>query len=126
MDTLITTSFMVGFVGDSILQFSVNNLGFNMGLKNYFIKHGRVESLFIAGGIVALALILYTVVLKLPLTYTNLFIYGIVLDFIFRLTRFFPSLDEYYDRLSIPETAIIGGSIPVMLPLFVYKNFVLH
>jgi hypothetical protein len=123
MIDLISVAFLTGFVGDAITQFSINNLGFDMGLKNYFKKQGRVEALFIGGAIVALAYILYIHVLNLPLTYTNLFIYGIVLDFIFRYTRFFPSLNEYYDKLSIPQTAIIGGSIPAMLPLFIYKNF---
>ena len=123
MIDLVTVAFLVGFVGDAITQFSINHLGFDMGLKNYFKQHGRVESLFIGGAIMSLAYILYMYVLKLPLTYLNLFIYGIVLDFIFRYTRFFPSLDEYYDKLSIPQTAVIGGSIPAILPFFIYKNF---
>ena len=71
MIDLITLAFLVGFVGDAILQFAVNNLGFDMGLKVYFKQHGKFESLFLAGGIVALAYIIYLSILKLPLTYFN-------------------------------------------------------
>jgi len=123
MIDLITVAFLTGFTGDGVTQFSVNHLGFDMGLKNYFVQHGRVESLFIGGAIVALAYIIYIYVLNLPVTYTNLFVYGIVLDFIFRCTRFFPSLNEYYDKLNIFETSVIGGAIPAILPLLIYKNF---
>ncbi len=120
-DSLITIAFMVGFVGDAILPIAVTSFGSDIGLKNYFIQHGKVESLLIGAAIVCFAYILYTVVLKLPLTYTNLFIYGILIDFVFRFTRFFPSLNEYYDKLNIFQTSVIGGSIPAMLPYFFYK-----
>ncbi len=63
-DSLITIAFMVGFVGDAILQIAVNNFGYDMGLKNYFIQHGKVESLLIGAAIVCFAYILYTVVRK--------------------------------------------------------------
>ncbi len=120
---IVSIAFVTGFVGDAVLQFSINNLGFDMGLKNYFKQHGQVESLFIGGAIVALAYILYIYGLNLPLNYFNLFLYGIVIDFIFRFTRFFPSLNEYYDKLSIFETSVIGGSIPAILPFFIMQLF---
>lgn len=122
MIDLVTVAFLTGFVGDAITQF-LTNIGFDMGLEKYFKQHGRVESLFTAAAIVALAYILYIYVLKLPLTYTNLFVYGFILDLIFRYTHFFPSLNEYYDSVSILKTSIIGGSIPAILPLLIYKNF---
>jgi hypothetical protein len=123
MIDIVSLAFLTGFVGDAVLQIAVNKLGFDMGLRDYFVQHGRVEALFIGGAIVVLPYIIYIYLLNLPLTYTNLFMYGIVVDFIFRYTRFFPSLNEYYDKLSIPETTLIGGAIPAILPLFIYKNF---
>ena len=123
MIDLVSLSFLVGFVGDAVLQFAVNKLGFDMGLKVYFKQHGKAESLFIAGGIVALSYIIYLLVLNLPLTYLNLFIYGFIIDLIFRYTHIFPSLDESYYKYPVLQTAIIGGSIPAMLPYFIYKNF---
>jgi hypothetical protein len=120
-DSLITIAFMVGLVGDMLLQIYTNNVGDDMGLKNYFIQHGKVESLLIGAAIVCFAYILYMVVLQLPLSYTNLFIYGILVDFVFRFTRFFPSLNEYYDKLNIFQTAVIGGSGPAILPYFIYQ-----
>lgn len=123
-DKLITIAFMVGLVGDMLLQIYTNNFGDGMGLKNYFEQHGKVESLLIGAAIVCFAYILYMVVLQLPLSYTNLFIYGILVDFVFRFTRFFPSLNEYYDKLNIFQTAVIGGSGPAILPYFIYKVFV--
>jgi len=48
----------------------------------------------------------------------------ILVDFVFRFTRFFPSLNEYYDKLNIFQTAVIGGSGPAILPYFISKMFV--
>ena len=111
---LICISCAVGIIGDTGLQMSG-------AMKPYFERHGRAESIFLACGMFAIFSILYFHVFNFPRTYVALFAYGLVLDAIFRSTMLFPSLKEYYETNSIFFTAVIGGSIPVMLPLFVFQ-----
>ena len=121
---LISLSFFVGFIGDVLLQFGSKQLHWGgstgWGLKSYFSQHGSVESLFIAGGMMIFFYMIYFYLIALPFYYLYLAIYGIVLDFIFRKTRIFTSLDGYYDYFNHFWSAI-WGAIPLMLPLFVYQ-----
>ena len=118
---LIVISCLVGFTGDTLLQIG-SKLGgpTSWGLKPYFIQHGQVESIFIAGGMMTIFYIIYLYFLQLPINYMYLAIYGIILDFIFRITMIFPSLSEYYNYFNYFWSAV-WGAIPLVLPLFIYN-----
>ena len=115
-------SFLVGIIGDIILQTWVKLAGDVVGLKSYFMEHGIVESLLIAGGLMYVVTIIYEQT-KFKINYLNLFIYGIIIDLIMREFNLFPSLDEYYKVLNYFESAILGG-LPMILPLF-FKDYIL-
>ena len=123
---IVSTATSVGFVGDAILQ--VASQKFKMGgptgwgLKEYFKQHGKVESLFIPAGMLSIFYIFYIYVLKLPMTYTNIAIYGIIIDYIFRTFMIFPSLVGYYEYFNHFWSAV-WMAIPMMIPLFVYLKF---
>ena len=109
--------FITGFFGDIFLQYVQSNV-MDIGLNSYFKVHGKLESMLIAGGLMA-GLILPFQIFKIPITLTTMAIYGTGLDFIFRYARIMPSLDEYYKHNGIAVTSIIGGAIPMMLPLII-------
>jgi hypothetical protein len=117
---LLTSAFMVGFIGDLLLQLLTKGLGLGgssgFGLISYFNQHGVAESMFIAGGMLVFFNILYINLIKLPLTVFNLALYGVILDLIFRLTMLFPSLHGYYQHLNYFWSAF-WGAIPMILPL---------
>ena len=120
---IVSLSCVTGFAGDALLQAGVKlNMGgpSGWGLKDYFKQHGAVEALFIPGGMLTIFFVIYIYVLQLPLTYTNLAIYGVVLDFIFRKTMLFPSLDQYYEYFNYFWSAV-WGAIPMMIPLLLLK-----
>ena|SRR3972149_9620612 len=117
---IISIATLTGFFGDVLLQLLVHFGVGEWGLKSYFQQHGRAESLFIASGMMALFYTIY-VLLGLPLKFEYLAIYGIILDLIFRLTRLFPSLDNYYKSLNYLESAI-WGVIPMIIPLLIYNQ----
>jgi hypothetical protein len=119
---LVSTSFLVGFFGDLILQISSPRLGgpTGWGLTPYFKQHGKAESLFIAGGMMALFYILYLYVFRLKLNYLYLAIYGIVLDLLFRWFRIFPSLDGYYGYLNY-FWSFFWEAFSMVLPLFIFR-----
>ena len=114
-ERLLVLACLVGFMGDAGLQFLVGNAGLDRGLKGYFTQHGSAESMFTAAGMITLFYVIY-MGLNLPLNLVGLAIYGVILDFIFRKTRLFPSLDGYYKSFNYFSSAI-WGAIPMMLPL---------
>ena len=115
---------ITGFIGDILLQIGAKYFGFGgktgWGLIPYFRQHGSTESLFIAGGMMSLFYIIYLYLIPLPVTYSYLGGYGIVLDFIFRKTMLFPSLSGYYNYFSYAGSAF-WGAIPAIVPLFIYR-----
>ena len=119
---LLTISCLTGFIGDASLQFLSRYMGgeTGWGLKEYFKLHGPVESLFIAGGMMTLFYIIYFVFLELPLNWYYLAIYGIILDWIFRETMLFPSLEGYYKALNYFWSAF-WGAVPMMMPYGIMK-----
>jgi preprotein translocase subunit SecG len=120
---IVSLSCVTGFAGDALLQVGVQKgMGgpTGWGLKEYFKQHGAIEALFIPGGMLTIFFVIYIYVLKLPLTYTNLAIYGVVLDLLFRETMLFPSLDKYYKYFNYFWSAV-WGAIPMMIPLFLLK-----
>lgn len=112
---------LVGFFGDVLLQLMVKKGGKDWGLKGYFEQHGSVESLFIAAGMMSLFAVIYIYLLKLPLKWEYLIIYGIVLDLIFRVFMIFPSLKGYYSHLNYFWSAV-WGAIPMLLPLMILNG----
>ena len=122
---LLAIACFTGFIGDFLLQTGVR-LGLGgptgWGLKEYFRLHGPVESLFIPGGMMSLfyALFLLSVI---PVTFMNLALYGVFLDFIFRIFMIFPSLKEYYVFFNYFWSAV-WGVIPLCLPLLIGR--ILH
>lgn len=119
---LLTISCLTGFIGDASLQYLTKYMGgeTGWGLKEYFKQHGPVESLFIAGGMMTLFYIIYFVLLELPLNGCYLAIYGIILDWIFRETMLFPSLEGYYKALNYFWSAF-WGAVPMMMPYGIMK-----
>ena len=121
---LIVISCIAGFVGDALLQFGSNVLKLGgqtgWGLKSYFAQHGSSESVFIAGGMMTLFYVIYLDFLKLPPVWYYLAIYGIILDYIFRITMLFPSLKGYYKHLNYFWSAF-WGAVPMLIPLFIVK-----
>ena len=119
---LIAIACLTGFVGDFLLQIftKVFKMGgeTGWGLLEYFKQHGSVEALFIAGGMMTLFYVIYLKVLRLPVNYTNLAVYGVVLDLIFRKLMIFPSLSGYYTNLNYFESGL-WGAIPMILPLLI-------
>lgn len=120
MLNIISIACLTGFFGDALLQSAVNNFGKDWGLKHYFAQHGQAESLCIAAGMMGLFYIFYLKVTRLPLNYIYLGFYGVILDFIFRKTMIFKSLDGYYKALNYFWSAV-WGAIPMILPFFIYN-----
>jgi hypothetical protein len=120
---LISLSCFTGFFGDAGLQFLSRFMGgpTGWGLKAYFKQHGSAESLFIASGMMTLFYVIYIYILGFPISLYYLAIYGIILDYIFRVMRLFPSLDGYYKSLNYFWSAF-WGAIPLMMPLIIYKT----
>ena len=113
---ITTKAFFIGIIGDATLQLIVKIKGNFAGLKGYFEQHGIFESMCIAGGIMFIATYLYKQ-MKLPLTIPYLFIYGGILDILWRQLNLMPSLEHtYYDALN-PIQSFIWGSIPMLLIL---------
>lgn len=111
--------FFVGFVGDGLLQWIVQMRGNIANLKPYFTQHGRLESMFIAGGMMFLFGYLYTkfrLVFQLAPNNLHLFLYGGVLDIIWRQFHLFPSLTYTYYTANNQIESFIWGGIPMVLP----------
>ena len=121
---LISIAFFVGFFGDLLLQILTKHFKMGgptgWGLNEYFLQHGEVESLFIAGGMMALFFIIYLKVFRLPVNYLYLAIYGVILDVLFREFKIFPSLKGYYSQLNYFESTA-SEALSIMLPFFIYS-----
>lgn len=115
---LVVSATLVGFFGDAILQVGTPMIrkDDDWGLKKYFAQHGAAEALCIAAGMMALFYIFYLFVLRLKPDWRLLALYGVILDYVFRKTMIFSSLDDYYAKLSYFESAL-WGAIPMVLPL---------
>jgi len=119
---LLAIACLTGFIGDSTLQTGVRlGLGGSTGwgLKDYFRLHGRAESVFVAGGMMSLFFALF-LLSGIPITFLNLALYGIFLDFIFRIFMIFKTLKEYYEFFNYFWSAV-WGAIPLCMPLAIYK-----
>lgn len=113
MEGFLEGSLLVGFLGDLFLQWFFPS---RYGLEGYFKKHGPLMSMFIASGMMGVFSLLY-VFLGLKLTILGVFIYGAILDLIFRFSPFLnPLLGEYYSTNGMGWTMLWGG-IPFVLSL---------
>ena len=122
---IITNATLTGFFGDASLQLLTSKgLGgpTGWGLNSYFSQHGRIESLFIGAGMMAVFFVIYIYILKLPLKPTYLAVYGMLIDIVFRKFRIFPSLDGYYKNQSYFDTMIVGGSLPTII-VFLFSSY---
>ena len=113
---LLIIACATGFIGDAILQ--ITGIG-NNGLASYFQQHGRAESLFIAGGMMTGFYSIF-LLFKIPLTFLNLALFGVIIDLLFRKTRIFPSLDGYYEMLNYGWSAF-WMALPMCIPLIIKK-----
>jgi hypothetical protein len=123
MISLIGISALTGFVGDAILQYISPRLSpqsDGWGLNPYFKQHGSAEALFVAAGMMAIFYVLYLDILGLKPSFTNLAVYGILLDLFFRETMLFQSLTGYYTALNYFWSGF-WGAVPMMLPFLIYK-----
>jgi len=99
-ERLVTIACLTGFFGDVFLQLApkFSSLGgpTGWGLDEYFRQHGRVEAMVLAAGLVGMTYIVYLLT-GLPVTVSNMFLYGCLLDVIvFHKWIIFPSLRSYY------------------------------
>jgi hypothetical protein len=119
---LISLACLVGFAGDIGLQIISPHLGGedHWGLKDYFQQHGKVESVFIAMGMLTVFYIIYLLILRLPTTWYYIALYAVILDLLFRLTMCFPSLQGYYNHLNY-FWSFFWAIIPMLLPFWIYK-----
>jgi hypothetical protein len=113
---LATSGFFTGMIGDIILQIITHWRGNFAGLRDYFFHHGILESIFIAGGILFTGGWIYQM-LGLPLSYVHIFIYGCLLDIIYRNFHLMPSLDPTYHEALPPWLSMIWGGISMVLVL---------
>jgi len=115
---LETQSFFIGFFGDLFLQFIVHVRGNIANLKMYFQLHGILESACIAGGMMFLFMYIYLKILKLKIDLYLLFIYGGILDIIFRQFNLMKTLQYTYYTANNQFESFIWGGIPMILPYF--------
>jgi hypothetical protein len=109
---------LTGFLGDAGLQILDDG---NWGLTQYFRTHGRVESLFIAAGMMGVFGSFYLLA-GFPLAILPLLLYGGVLDLLFRYTMLAGSLEGYYQAMPVWLSFLWGG-IPFLLALTLFQSF---
>jgi hypothetical protein len=122
-----SSAFVVGLVGDILLNFSTQNLGYDFGLKKYFKHHGALEAMFIAAGLMWasmwLGLKLWPLDINHPDTVLFLFLFGSVVDVLFREYRLMPTLDGMYKSLH-PFLSMIYAGGPLVLSYYAAKFYV--
>jgi hypothetical protein len=121
---ILALALLTGFFGDLLLQIATKQFGMGgpsgWGLGPYFRKHGTNEAMCVATGMMGMFYVVYLYVLKLPLRYDYLALYGVALDLLFRQANLFPSLSGYYAHLNYFWSAV-WGAIPMVIPLFLIR-----
>lgn len=107
-------AFIIGVLGDAGLQAfnKYTSYGKDWGLDTYFAKHGSVESLFIAGGMLVGFELLYDKIFPTK-EYLYLFALGGIIDVVFRTTMPMASLEDYYNQ-NHPLFTIFWAGFPAM------------
>ncbi len=128
---IIALALLTGFFGDILLQILVKKTNTTLfhsllggptgwGLVPYFTQHGSNEAMYVAAGMMGMFYVVYLYVLRLPLRYGYLALYGVALDLLFRQANLFPSLAGYYAHLNYFWSAV-WGAIPMVIPTFLYR-----
>jgi len=111
-------AFCVGFSGDLALQVLVRLNLLDSGLAGYFVRHGPFESACIAAGLMYIAAWVYVHQAgDEPREIGRPFVFGCVLDILFRLFRLMPTLDGYYAALT-PFVSMVWGGIPMVMAVY--------
>ena len=112
-------AFFIGVAGDLGLQTlnKYTSKGKDWGLDTYFAKHGPVESLFIAGGMLVAFELLYDKIFTTK-EYLYLFLLGGVVDVFFRTTMPMESLKDYYNQNNPLYTIFWAGFPATWLKVF--------
>lgn len=110
---------ITGFLGDFGLQ--ILDRG-KWGLTEYFNKHGRLESMFTAAGMLAVFGTMWVYFAGGPPTIMQAMIYGAFLDMGFRYEMPMKSLSTYYRECDLWFTIPWGG-IPFVMALFIMNVF---
>lgn len=100
---------IVGALGDGLAQI----LPHGKGLEQYFQKHGRIESMLIASGVLGIFFTIYGI-FQLRFTFWSVWILAILLELLGRL-GVLPSLLTYYKSQNVLWTFLVAGLIPVFL-----------
>ena len=111
-----TANFFIGFFGDILLQLIVKVRGDIAGLAPYFKLHQPFESASIAGGLMFLVAYIYDK-LGFKKSFINLFIYGGILDILWRNLNLMPTLEHTYYKALGPVVSFIWGGIPMVIYL---------
>lgn len=111
--------YLYGVVGDAALQVISSNStkGEEWGLNTHFKEHGKLASLFIAGGMTTGTYALASLVARGKPGLVTLAITGGALDVLFRTQMLMPSLRDYYKQLS-PCMSIFWASFPSALMFY--------
>ncbi len=123
MDATCINVFAYGVVGDALLQIisAYTNKGEEWGLNTHFREHGKLASLFIAGGMTTGTYLLSMVFQPFwrtpPYGKPSMVILaatGAMLDVLFRKYMLMPSLRDYYRQLS-PGMSVFWAAFPSAL-----------
>lgn len=117
---MLTSSFIIGFFGDLGLQLIAHVRGDIVGLSDYFKQHHSLESAFIAAGMMVGFTLLYQLS-GLPVSWSNLFLYGVVLDVIFRNVNLMPSLTDTYYKHITPLNSMLWGGLPFVMSWYLER-----
>ena len=115
------TAFVVGVIGDLLLNKGTRMGVLRSGLLDYFNMHGIFESTMIAGGLmasstwVAMGLSPATTFKQLVLFMT---LFGFGLDLMFRYGNLMPSLRGMYDTLKV-FTSMLWAAGPLVFSLVI-------
>lgn len=116
-EKLISIACLTGFFSDGLLQIFTASSNV-LGLKSYFHEQGRLQSLFIAAGMTGIFYIVYLYLLKLPVVWTYLAMYGVIIDLVFRHFALFQGLRNYYQATNYVYSGFFAA-VAMVLPLFV-------
>jgi hypothetical protein len=119
-EKLVSIACLSGFLTDGLLQIftKFSNV---LGLKAYFHDQGSLQSLFIAAGMSGIFYIVYLYLLKLPVVWPYLALYGILIDLVFRRSALFPGLHNYYQKVNYVSSGFFAAT-SMVLPLFIAKH----
>jgi hypothetical protein len=122
--TVLSTAFVVGLIGDGLLNLIISNSDYDWGLKEYFQTHGPLEAMFIAS-----SLMMVTMASGLGLwggvnksnSYAFLFVFGCLVDLAFRYLHLMPSLDKMYKHMYVVQSMVWAGG-PLVFSLWLSEK----